>query len=1077
MTSVSERNACPDVETLALFAEGRLEGARRTEVIAHLDSCEECMTQVALAMKADTRERGGSAGRFRFRWTAPQIAAAVAAAIVLISAPLLWKALSRREPGIERLVELAPRSARAVEPRLTGGFAWVAYRGGPRAGGGTVDAEKMRLTGVAGELAERAAREGTAEARHAAGVAMVLVQEPEAAIPHLEAVTQEENDAKAWSDLAAARFAAAADLQRPSLYPEALAAADRALRIEPGLAEALFNRALVLERLLLFREARLAWERYLEVDASSEWAAEARARLAELPAATSSSRFEHDRPLAERAAARGDPEAVRKLVAAHRARARAFAETEYLGRWGDVDDENLLNLARTIGAALAENSGETMVRESVAAIDRASPADRGTLAEGHAAYRRARIAYSRHQVVEARRELLRAAELLERGNDPLALAARYYAASARLASHDVAGARAELEALRDSASSGYTALGAHIRWELGRTYVLDDDPAAAIPILREGAALFRRAGDRAGEAFVESMLASALAAMGSGDDGWSARIRAFEALSREGDPHLLTASLGAAKRAELLAGRRDAALALGRLETLAVRTGARPVDVLDALVYQSMLESAAGNGAEALHAAREAASVAAGIGDPAVRARAEADAAVATGAALAIADPRGAMAPLSRAIGFYREHELPLALPEPLLLRARCAARNGDAAGAWGDLQEGIGVVERSRKEARNATLGTGALQVAEGLFEEAMRLALDRGDAAGAFALAERARGGSVTAGELQRRLAGSGAVMLQIVTLAEETIVLAVNDRGITAARRPETRKTLAALAKRSVEENGTASAGPLYDALIRPVEGTVTGARQLIVVADRHLQAVPFAALYDRAAQQYLIERMPVAIAANASALQRQPAPRGKTLTAMALLSGGSAGQSGLPAATDEIREVLGMYPQVAALPRAATTFAALSEADADVLHIAGHTNEEPGGGDRALFLTGPAGGVERVSWKTMAAVPRMRPRIVVLAACETLREPASPQTRAPSLGGAFSAAGAADVIGTLAKILDRDARMLFEVVHRELAAGAEPAEALRTAQMLAIGGNGSREWRTIALLTRRIPAPAH
>ena len=42
-----------------------------------------------------------------------------------------------------------------------------------------------------------------------------------------------------WSDLAAARYAAALQLKRPSLLPEALAAADRALRIDPKSAEAI----------------------------------------------------------------------------------------------------------------------------------------------------------------------------------------------------------------------------------------------------------------------------------------------------------------------------------------------------------------------------------------------------------------------------------------------------------------------------------------------------------------------------------------------------------------------------------------------------------------------------------------------------------------------------------------------------------------------------------------------------------------------------------------------------------------------------------------------------------------------
>jgi CHAT domain-containing protein len=141
----------------------------------------------------------------------------------------------------------------------------------------------------------------------------------------------------------------------------------------------------------------------------------------------------------------------------------------------------------------------------------------------------------------------------------------------------------------------------------------------------------------------------------------------------------------------------------------------------------------------------------------------------------------------------------------------------------------------------------------------------------------------------------------------------------------------------------------------------------------------------------------------------------------------------------------------------------------------VHIAGHTERQPGEGEQALLFTMPEGpGVERVSWKRIAAAPAARARIVVLAACETLRPP-SPHSRALSLGAAF-AAGGADVIGTLVPIPDVDAQMFFRAVHQHLAAGASAAVALREAQLEAIrdeaAGRGTRAWRAAAVLTRSI-----
>jgi len=211
-------------------------------------------------------------------------------------------------------------------------------------------------------------------------------------------VARESNDPKVWSDLAAARYAAASQLGRASLYPTALAAADSALRVDPSLPEALFDRALILERLGLTDEAKRAWQRYLQIDPSSPWAAEARSHLAELPASTHSSQFEHDRPLLERAAERGDAADVRRYVDAHRERARAYAEGEYLPRWGEAVQRNdareaarWLSIARSIGNALFEISGEALLRDGVRAIDGASPAEQRVIAAAHVLYRDGRV--------------------------------------------------------------------------------------------------------------------------------------------------------------------------------------------------------------------------------------------------------------------------------------------------------------------------------------------------------------------------------------------------------------------------------------------------------------------------------------------------------------------------------------------------------------------------------------------------------------------------------------------------------------------------------------------------------------
>jgi len=170
--------------------------------------------------------------------------------------------------------------------------------------------------------------------------------------------------------------------------------------------------------------------------------------------------------------------------------------------------------------------------------------------------------------------------------------------------------------------------------------------------------------------------------------------------------------------------------------------------------------------------------------------------------------------------------------------------------------------------------------------------------------------------------------------------------------------------------------------------------------------------------------------------------------------------------LPETGNEVAEVARLYAHGEALPR--TTFAALRDAAAraDVLHIAGHTVREPAG-DAALLL----GDSERVPWSDIAAQPFVHAETVALSACETLRQPARADAHALSLGGAFLAAGARYVVGTLTPIGDADARSIFRAIHEQLAAGVEPAESVRRAQLADIAAHRDG-WRAVEVMTNAI-----
>ncbi|HEX6097257.1 MAG TPA: CHAT domain-containing protein [Thermoanaerobaculia bacterium] len=1082
---------CPPPERLAAFAEGKLSETEAAPLLLHLEGCASCRADLRAANAAVHEEelevKPPARMRTRTAWWIGLAAAAVLAGVFFLT-PVL------RRPSIARLAELAPRSARVVEPRLSGGFAWAPYRGVMRASDPAADAERLELAGAAGAVIKRAAGDPSAEAQHAAGLAYLLVEQPDQGVERLRTATERApGNANAWSDLAAAQYAAALRLPNPALLPQALASADRALRIDAAHREALFNRALILERLGLTGPAREAWERYLAVDGTSAWAVEARARLAALPGANADLQFRETLPQLAAAAAAGDAPAIDSIVSRWREQSRAWGEAEFLGQWAEAAQrgdaagaERALAIARALGTALRRQSGEALLADAVAAIDRADAATRATLAEAHVVYRRGRMAYGRQQPSAAEPELRRAALLFARAGSPMARMARQYAANTRYDQNDIAGARAELEALlaEEAGHPSYRASGALVRWQLSLCHTVEGDAEEALELLAEAAATMRRLDERNHLGFLEALLADALAVAGRPADSWAARIRSFEVLSAAGKDHSLLADLASAGTAERRAGRREAALALLAVEREIGREARNDVLLASTLTRMALLSAEVRDDAGAAGVVEEASDMAGRITDPAFRAMLAAHVELARGAALLRDDPRRASDSLGVALAAYREMGQRALEVDCHLLLARAAAQLRDPAAAAREIDAGLDVFARFGGPAEGGASQPGVLDSGSALAEEAIRLSLDRGDVALAFGYADRALRqvagtelppAAELAARVRSRLAGSGAALLELVALHGELVAFLVHADGVSVVRRPVARERLAELARRCAAGDG-AAAEELYDLVIAPLS-MPRDTRSLIVVAGSLLDDVPFAALRDRRSGRHLIEQLPVLMAESAASLRSADAAGAPARAlAIALPAGAGAGSRNLAESAGEAGEVAASYADGVSLPPSTFTSFAAAARGADVIHVSGHTEGDGESGTAALFFAGPDGTRERVPWRSIASSSFPRLQVAVLAACDTLRAPRLAGARAPSLGGAFLSAGAANVIGTIRPIGDREARELFRAIHRELASGVAASEAVRRVQIAALAREpraGVPAWSSIAILTREIP----
>jgi len=297
--------------------------------------------------------------------------AAIAGAITVLYTAIIASQWARPSGGMDIGTAIRQPSCRPLEARLSG---WP-YAPPPRAGD----------PGRFSQARTKPIDFSTAS--------LVLIGNRDGAKRRLEQMTSRKDaTAAVWSDYAALLHEDAAPGDAFALTT-ALAAADHALDIQPHLPEALFNRGVILETLSFRTAAAKAYDDYLKVDPASEWSAEVRDRLTRLrlPSTTPWSIGLSD---LRHAAASDDVLFINDAAITSPERMRGLADTA-LVQWGqrtlahdNASATELLKVARILGTTFEKQSGDTLLAETVRAIDTAS--DPATLARAHVALGEAR---------------------------------------------------------------------------------------------------------------------------------------------------------------------------------------------------------------------------------------------------------------------------------------------------------------------------------------------------------------------------------------------------------------------------------------------------------------------------------------------------------------------------------------------------------------------------------------------------------------------------------------------------------------------------------------------------------------
>lgn len=896
------------------------------------------------------------------------------------------------------------------------------------------------------------------------GLLELLIGDPRDAVTTLEKASAT-NDPAVWSDLAAAYYEVAVRHEAPHFLADALAAADRALAIEPDRAEALFNRALILERLGLRIDARVAWSRCLASGSGTGWDDEARKhREALVPERPFLEVLDSDYDRIGR-----DPAAAAAIYARDPFGARGQGVVEVLGRWGHAtlrgderDAARHLNVARQLGHVVARGGDRTLER-AVAAIDGAGDR-RMLLARAHADFHTGMKTFQKPRPEQAEPLLRRAAAAFQQAGSPMAIPASLWVANSVHEQGRRAEAAKQIEALLATTPAEFPAYRAFMLWQLGNDRKVRGEWGAAIAFYEQSAALFESIGETGNVANVRPILAAVYDRIGDPETAWKNRLASLgargiraneidertvwsivEAAIVRRDWHVASSFL----KVYVEINRRldnDMELANALLLRAVVRDrfddpdGVR-VDFVEARLAASRVEDASYQ--EMLHAA-EWRSVAMLRATPA-----------ATADAL-----------LTQAIEYESTRGHPSMLPGLLLQRARARRRAENLAGALDDVEAGIELLEKHRESLPAGAARWGAFHDAEELFDEAVGLAMIANDHEAAFRFTEKARARSLldsygTSPDVDVRALPPGIVVVEYATLSDGLVIFVADATAVHAVKVNVSRDALAADAgafTRALREDQLSEAmrrgASMYEHLVAPVASRFAGAAKVVFVPDDVTATIPFGALVDARGDR-LLEHHKIVVAPSASAFvvaNERQARTSRPRSALVVTANGGD----LRFVDTEAKRIVRSYRAAFRISENASQFDELTQraSGADVLHFGGHAVGDVRGYEPASIVLRDHDQQRRVGVAEIAKLRLDRTAVVVLAGCGTARGQRRAAEGVISVAHGFLSAGVPSAVATLWPISDESAALFFPRLHEKLASGMAPADALREVQLDAI-----------------------
>jgi CHAT domain-containing protein len=978
---------------------------------------------------------------------------------------------------------------RFSEGRLTGGFAYAPFQGHRQP-----VKVSAGLTKVVGRIARDTSH--TSFCQPDAAIVKLLAGKPRQAIECLERAVSVQPSGRLLTDLSAAYLELAADSGNPYFTFKALASADRALATPNPPAEALFNRALALDKLSLQTQATHAWQTYRAHDPSSPWAAEAAERAVSLKRPWHQQLWRLNQPELLQAARACDLEAIRSLVRRFPQAARLYGEEQLLGEWavdaragrtGDAD--SALSAARCIGTALGEVIGDFMLADSVGAIDSCEQCEK--LERGHVEFSKALALYRDRRFEAARSPLASATASLARFASPIALRAEFNLAVCDYQRSDYPAASVRLASLERRARAGrYPNLSAEAEWLGGLIAGVQGRLTDSLTAFKAALNYYAASGDQEKLGAVYDRLAQNYALLGDENSAWMCRLKGLAALPAMTDPlrHLFV--LDELSQAASDGGEPLTAVAFVDEEVALAHTVARSEALSLALLRRAaimgdlnLLDRAKSD----LETARKQADL---VPDSGLRKTLSTELLAVTGERELSTNPRAAVGLLTLALAAYQGASYHLGLSHVFLHRSLAWEELGREVAAEADLESSLEALERQGKNLDSLDLRSLFFDQGRRLFDTAVRFYSRRRRAVESLAFAERARAQCLLAmtrrfrlptaqtsntragltdalpvATIQARLAPD-VVLLEYAVLPDRLVAWSITRTQVRLAVTALTEADLIELVDRLMGgiqqpargDFATASARA-FDLLVRPFIDDLRGKATAIVVPDKCLYRVPFAALVDRSSASPWVATHALEVAPSATAYLslletagRLPLPKEPMVLVLGTPLAGirQAHLAALPAAFDETLQVASLYPQSRVLAgKLATRQSFVAAApEANLVHVAAHAAIKDDSVGEAGLIFADAQDSDRPLRPEELMLGRTS--LVFFSACRTAAGTLSASEGPLSPARFFLSAGVPTVVASLWDVDDRGAEKVALLFHRRLRAGAGVLAALREAE---------------------------